>query len=222
MKSLDRLAADPAFIRWFGTSITRDQNGVPTLAYRGEHGPWDDGFQSRCASLTFGTAQAASTYALDPNNPHDLPEASRVTPCVLRIERPVFADPDDPFVDLPILANAIGREACVSLAVRLSAHIVATGNWEENFQDEWGSDLPGLLAARPSALDELYVMAWPLFDDHEAVSLMRSAGFDGAIHGGMGVTALEPEWRIFDPDQALPVLCSASILHADAGLALAA
>jgi hypothetical protein len=36
-----------------------------------------------------------------------------------------------------------------------------------------------------------------LLDDADEVARLRAKGFDGAIHGGNGETALEPEYRVF-------------------------
>lgn len=188
-------------------TFARERDGTPSVCWRGEHGVWTSGFQSRLAALSFGSREAACTYASDPNDDSMMPHAPRVSPWLLRIVRPVMNDPDDPFIDLPVLARAIGREATIQIALRMAHHILDTGRWMDDFADTWGTDVAGLLRWRPASLDELYLVAHRVFDDHAAVALLRDAGCDGAICGGMGENSLETEWRLFDAVNALPALC---------------
>ena len=114
--------------------------------------------------------------------------------------------------DLATAVDAARAASCAQpraqgMALRMAGHIVETGNWQENFEDVWGTDVAGLLRWRPSSIDDLYLLAYNVFDDAEAVALMRAAGHDGAICGGMGENALETEWRLFDAADALPAWC---------------
>lgn len=199
-----RAMRHPAVADFLLGTHAADRDGVPSVCWRGEHGRHEGDFHSALASLSFGSREAACIYATDPNDSRMIPHSPRVSPWLLRIVRPVMNDLDDPFLDLPLLARAIGREATTAIAVRMAGHIVATGNWQDNFQDLWGTDVAGLLRWRPASLDELYLLAYQVFDDPEAVSLLRAAGHDGAICGGMGENALETEWRLFDEKDALP------------------
>lgn len=199
-----RAIRSPDVVEFLRGTHAADRDGVPSVCWRGEHGRNEGDFHTALASLSFGSREAACIYATDPNDRRMTPHSPRVSPWLLRIVRPVMNDPDDPFIDLPLLARAIGREATAAIAVRMSSHIVATNNWEDRFQDLWGSDVAGLLRWRPASLDDLYLTAYQVFDDPEAVSLLRAAGHDGAICGGMGENALETEWRLFDAKGALP------------------
>jgi hypothetical protein len=202
-----RAVEDPAVARFLRGTLAMERDGTPSICWRGEHGPHTSDFQSNLASLSFGSREAACLYATEPNDHRMSIDAPRVSPWLLRIARPVMNDPDDPFIDLPLLARAIGREATTAIAVRMAEHIVDTGNWQDHFQDLWGSDVAGLLRWRPASMDDLYLVAYQVFDDPEAVGLLQAAGHDGAICGGMGANALETEWRLFDAHHALPAWC---------------
>lgn len=202
-----RAMENPAVADFLSGSFAIESDGTPSICWRGEHGPHASDFQSKLASLSFGSREAACLYATEPNDHRMSVDAPRVSPWLLRIARPVMNDPDDPFLDLPLLARAIGSEATTRIAVRMSEHIVNTGNWQDSFQDLWGSDVAGLLRWRPASIDDLYLVAYQVFDDPEAVSLLRATGHDGAICGGMGGNALETEWRLFDAHDALPAWC---------------
>lgn len=196
--------------RWFAGSLIKDEHGLPLVTWRGEHGPDNGAFQSRLPSLAFGTRETALLYAESPNDGSAFPIAHRITPAYLRICNPIINDIDDPFLDLAILISAIGYAATRDLALRHAQHILATGNWEENFQPQWGTDVANLLTSVPDALGELYLLAYVILDDPVAITALKNAGFDGAIHGGCGANALEPEWRIFDHSQAVPALLGAA------------
>lgn len=199
---------DPALDRWLAGSLVRNVDGEPIVTWRGEHGAHDGGdLQTRHGSLSFGDRNTACIYATDPNDRHDIVVAPRVSAWYLRIRRPVMNEPSDPFMDLPLLIDAIGREHTTELALRMSSGIMETNNWEEKFSDQWGCDLEGLLRFRPACLDELYLPAYRIMDDREACAMLARAGYDGAICCGMGENALETEWRVIDPADALPVWC---------------
>lgn len=200
---------DPRFRAWFDGSVVHE-DGVPTIVWRGEHGLVDaTRFATRHGSLSFGTRETACLYALNPNDRRSDPIAisPRVTPSYLRIVRPVMNDPDDPFIDMVHLIRAIGREAARDAALHLSAHVTRTGQWEEEFAGEWGADLAGLLRAKPSVLDDLYGVAHPFLDDATLCRLLAAAGYDGAVCGGWGENACEPEWRLIDHSGVVSALC---------------
>ena len=62
-----------------------------------------------------------------------------------------------------------------------------------------------LAEAQPDLLLQLYFEVYALLDDPAEVALLRAAGYDGAIHGGSGETAMEPEYRVFSEDQVRSV-----------------
>lgn len=51
-------------------------------------------------------------------------------------------------------------------------------------------------------MDALYIDAYVILDRPDVIADLRAAGYDGAIHGGNGVTGLEPEYKVFDHSQA--------------------
>jgi len=198
-------ASDPAFSAWFEGSVVRD-DAIPVIAWRGEHGPATRGFSTKLGSLSFGTRETACLYACSPNDSRMSVVAPRVTPCMLRIRRPVMNDPDDPFMDLTHLVRALGRDAALAIALEHADRISSTGHWDETYADEWDADVAGMLKAHPARLDDLYLVAHAVMDDHRACALLRRAGYDGAVCGGWGENACEPEWRVIDPEDVVPAM----------------
>lgn len=200
--------ADPDLEAWLDGSLVRDAHGDPIVVWRGEHGPPDGRMlQTRHGSLSFGDRDTACLYATHPNDRRDVDLHPRVSAWHLRIRRPVMNDPSDPFMDLPLLVTALGRARTVEIALELSDDITSTGKWEEDFAPVWGWDLEALLRFRPASLDELYLPAYHVMDSSAICSELARAGYDGAICGGWGENALETEWRVIDPDDALPAWC---------------
>lgn len=190
---------------WLGRSVVRDADGSPTTVWRGEHGEHDGrDFRTRHGSLSFGGRETACVYAQNPNERGDHAWAPRVSAWHLRIERPVMNDPSDPFMDLGLLVAALGRERTIGIALQHADRIVDTGHWIEEYADLWGGDVAGLLRFRPAALDDLYVQAFVVMDDRAVCGELARLGYDGAICGGWGENALETEWRLIDPANALP------------------
>lgn len=185
-----------------GTKVV-DAAGKPLTVYRGEHGDAPaDAFHSRLPSLSFGSKEAANTYAMEPNVHTDVAHSPRVTPAHLNIRNPVIHNEDDPFLDLSTLVPKFGEDFVRGLARQYSDHITNTNNWEENFHPHYES-VDDLLTRDPHRLNELYMDAYPLLDDPGFVNAAKERGFDGAIHVGNGATAADLEYRIFDPSQAV-------------------
>lgn len=196
---------------WLGESRVLDVDGKPLVVYRGEHGvnaPSSVGLRSRLGSLTFGSAATASTYAKEPNDRlHDHEAHSPVVvPAYLRIERPIVESPDDPFIDVSRLIETLGIDQARRIAFKFRDHIENTGRWQEDFADANPSVGDFIQQAGEDDLSALYFEVYPVLDDPAEVALLRAAGFDGAIHGGSGVSAMEPEYRVFDAHQVLPAI----------------
>jgi hypothetical protein len=201
------------FKAWFGKSRAVDAGRAPVLVFRGEHGEADIplvGAHSRRGALSFGSLAAANVYAADPNDPiHDQTAAApRVVPAFLRIEHPLIDTPEDPFLELSVLRQALGPAQCRRIAAKFADAIADTGNWDEHFAPRFPSVAAFLEQASDDDLDELYFYAYRLMDDPQEVELLRQAGFDGAIHGGAGSNALEPEYKVFSPEQVLPAIAA--------------
>lgn len=173
--------------------------------HRGEHGadPAKGGFQSRLPSLSFGSMAAAKLYSTSPNNRSldKTASAPRIRSVYLKIDNPVVSDPDDPFIDFKTIERVVGRKRAAEMAVEYESHIMNTNNWEENFSGGFQS-VEELLRARPESLGDLYMDAYVILDDPGFVAAAREAGYDGAIKAGTGENAMEPEYQIFDSNQA--------------------
>ena len=169
---------------------------IENVRYRGQHGESPD-IETKVGSISFGDAEAASLYAQQPNVSSDVAQASKVFPSFLKIENPIINAPDDPFMDFSILSDAIGFDKAKKYFIKHQDDVMNTGNWEENFMDEYDSvaDVPD------SRLPELYMQSYTILDDPSAVKDMKAAGFDGAIHMGSGETFDQTEYKVFDKSQ---------------------
>lgn len=204
------------FLHWFADSKVSDESSRPLIVYRGEHGAadlWNNGnnrtrkwgnYQTHLGALSFGSLNAARTYALNPNRRDDIPSAPRVTSAYLSIQNPVMNRPGDPYVELPDIAKAIGQRRARKIALDFKDYITHTCNW----CDRIGSDFESFeeyFGSKSFDLDELYFVAYALFDDMRYAAVFKRAGFDGAIHGGDGVTFGETEFKVFGAEQVWPV-----------------
>lgn len=195
---------------WLAGSLVVDDGGRPLVVYRGEHGapmalPGERLFQSRLGSISFGSAEAASFYALEPNNRNDRPVAPRVYPVVLSITNPIINNPDDPFIDLRAIEAALGQEHALRIARKFAHAVQNTNCWEEMSAELGVTTIEEAAQKHPGRLMDAYFDVFHLLDDPDEVRLLMEHGFDGAIHIGNGETADELEYRIFDESQALSV-----------------
>ena len=199
------------FEKWFAGSKVINESGDPLIVYRGEHGntnnissvekeKYGDFFQTRLGSLSFGSLEAANTYAQYPNNKNDSAESPRVIPAYLSIKKPFINEKEDPFVDFSYIADKLGKNVALKFAKKHSEYIENTDNWYEKFADEF-SNVDDLLKTSPENVTDLYIDGYPLFDDVEFVDILKKNGYDGAIIGGNGETAMEAEYRVFSKDQ---------------------
>ncbi|MHB1910180.1 MAG: ADP-ribosyltransferase-containing protein [Nitrososphaerales archaeon] len=187
---------------WFDGSLVRDEEGKPLVVYRGEHGNTRTGeeFSSLLASLSFGTSEVASEYALAPNVGKHIPIAPRVYPCYLRIVNPVLNNPNDAYMEFSDIEDKFGRNVAIRFAIRFSEYIEHTSNWGENYSEEYAS-VEELLRQRPETIRNLYMWAFPLLDDFEFVELAKSKGYDGAIHAGTAASLGTIEYKVFHHSQ---------------------
>jgi len=191
-----------AFEIWFDNSLVRDEEGKPLVVYRGEHGNNTTGeeFFTLLASLSFGTSEVASEYALNPNVPSHIAIAPRVYPCYLRIINPVLNTPNDAYMEFSDIEDKFGREVAIRLAIRFSDYIEHTSHWGENYSDEY-ANVEDLLLQRPETIRDLYMWVFPLLDDYEFVELAKSKGYDGAIHAGTATSLGTIEYKVFHHSQ---------------------
>lgn len=190
-------------VSWGVNSKVVDDQGCLLPVFRGQHGTLEHWGETRLGSLSFGSAEAASLYALQPNDRRMVVAAPKVFPVFLDIRNPFVANADDPFMDLSHYAAVFGIEETCRIALKFKDYVENTNAWEE-LQPEYGS-IERLVAERPDLLQALYVEVYTLLDDPEEVERLRAAGFDGAIHGGSGATSLEPEYRVFSMEQVRSV-----------------
>lgn len=193
------------FTEWFGSSVARDECGLPLVVYRGEHGSPDYIFQSKIGSMSFGSVEAANIYATHPNDLSMIAIAPRVLPVYLKIENPIINSPDDPFIDLSILDRKLGFSEATRIALKFADHIMNTDCWNEISGETGMHSIDELVARAPDRLLELYFNAYILLDDIDEVEKLRKCGFDGAIHMGNGETFDQVEYKVFSLDQVRSV-----------------
>lgn len=190
--------------RFAGSKVV-DADGKPLLVFRGEHGrPDGRRFQSRHGSISFGDLAAAKIYASSPNDHRDWVHEPRIMPAYLRISKPIMDCETDPFIDLTIIEKALGRDEAIRIAHKFADHIENTGYWYELSQKLRGQGVADLLKRHPAKLAELYFQAFNYLDDAAEVAILKRAGFDGALHCGMGENATDPEYKVFDEAQIIP------------------
>jgi len=189
---------NPNFVRWFGKSIVVDhKTKKPLVVFRGEHGDTNGNFLSRRSSLTFSSFHSANSYSLSPNDRDDLYASNpHVFPCYLKIEKPFIVQYTDPYVEFSDMLRIAPLTKVIELAIRFEDGIYNTGNWMDNYSDDYDS-VEELLTQKPEEIKKLYTLAFEILDDAECVSLIKQAGYDGAIHGGFGVEH-DAEYRVFD------------------------
>lgn len=187
-------------LSWASGTLVADENGIPIKVYRGEHGESSGVIHTRHGAISFGSREAAESYATQPNNPNDVPVIPRIIEAYLSLKNPVINDNEDPFIDLGHIADILGMEKAVLIATFCDDHIKNTDNWCSSFGENY-ENVADLLAHSPEMLRELYVDAYPIFDNHGFVQWFKDAGYDGAIHGGNGETALEAEYKVFSESQ---------------------
>lgn len=168
--------------------------------YRGQHGTPCVKIHSRHKAISFGSLQAAKTYAESSNNKRDIVKHPKVIKAHLRIENPFLNEPDDPFIDIALIAKKTSKEYALKIALKFGTHIMHTNNWEEQFQSRF-RDVDELVKKSPEEVSELYFDAFRFFDDNQVVEHLIALGYDSAIHGGNNVTAMEAEYKVFSKEQ---------------------
>jgi len=159
-------------------------------------------FQTRLGSLSFGSAKAASVYAMEPNDHSDGPAHSpRVVPAYLQINNPLINTPEDCYIDLSRIRALRGEDEARRIATKFAGHIENTGLWQDEYAAAHPSIDQFIKSAAIEEIDALYFNVWVYLDDPDEVALLREAGIDGAIYGGSGANALEPEYRVFSDTQ---------------------
>lgn len=190
------------------TAVT-NHLGEPLIVYRGEHGLLDEenpGLQTRLGSLSFGSAAAASTYAQHPNVRGMTAESPRVYPAFLIINNP-FTTEHDPFLDFSHVEKKLGRDIALHFFDRYADHAEHTDNWASEINgDDKFTGVREFLKLHPERAGELYASIYPFLDDPEFSEILKAKGFDGAIYGGCGENALEPEYRVFEESSVIYAL----------------
>ena len=184
---------------WGARSKVVDEDGHLVPVFRGQHGHVEHWDETVRGSLSFGSADAACSYALQPNDRRHSVQAPKVFPVFLDICNPFLVSDSDPFMDLSHYANAFGLAETIRVALKFRAHIYNTNAWED--VSPGFDSVEALVERRPELLMELCFLLYELLDDADEVARLRTKGFDGAIHGGSGETALETEYRVFSPAQ---------------------
>lgn len=198
-----------------------DRLGQPIVVYRGEHSADGRWLSTRRPGLSFSTAAVANEYALHPNDRVDETGVlePRIMAAHLTMRRPLVNDPEDAFIDFGVLVKALGRDQACAAAKRLARDIEQTQAWldvqAERAQSALASgranSVEQFVDQSANEIERLCVQAWRLLDDELTVQLLIKAGYDGAIFGGSGVGALEPEYRVFSAAQVNPLWSSDSV-----------
>lgn len=172
---------------------------IHTISYRGEHGDLSRHplLHSRLGSLSFGSRRAAEIYANSPNVLSDQAVDPRVIKAEISISKPVMNDGNDPFLDLFILEDILGRDKTLEIAFRHADHVEHTNNYEEIACELGVGSLKELIDHHPEYLGKMYLNSYAIFDDHEIVSDLLALGYDGAVTAGCGANLQEPEYRVF-------------------------
>lgn len=183
-------------------TVVKNDDGTPRLVYRGEHGSTDGGdpgVRSLYPSLSFGDAQTASLYAMEPNDRKHTAESPRVYPAYLIIKKPFIVTDGDPFVDFAYLEKHLGKDVAVQFFLKNANKVEETNNWQDdiNADDKW-SGIREFYQNEPDRMGELYTELFPMLDDPEFIKILQAKGYDGAIYGGSGANALDDEYRVFD------------------------
>lgn len=196
-----KLESSEKFLDWFDGSIVVDERGKPLEVFRGQHGSKSNSLESRRGSFSFSDREVAEFYALHPNDARidSFAKNPRVISAYVRIVNPFIDSPDDPFIDLSAIRDALGFAEVSRIAVKFSSDIQNTDLWDEEFSKHY-KDVKSLLKDRPKIVGELYFYSYRLFDDQAEVLKIKSYGFDGAISSLTGAHAGTPEYRVFDED----------------------
>lgn len=160
-----------------GREFLRDAHGRLLVVYRGEHGKrTEEPFQSRLGSLSFaGRETTARHYSRSPNN-RVLDEhvvSPRVIAAIIEIRNPIINTPEDPFIDLSVLIEKLGRDEAHAIALRHADYIEATDYWGEIAERCGLNSVEEFIRKHPERLGDLYFNAFVLFDDNDAVAVMR-------------------------------------------------
>lgn len=194
-----------ANLPWGARSKVVDADGHLIAVFRGQHGAQDHWGETLLGSLSFGSAEGASAYATSPNVTTMVVQAPKVFPVHLNIEKPFVDTPDDPFMDLSFYNELFGLEETRRIAVKFKDYVEHTNAWLETSEEHGFDSVVDMAESRPDLLLALCFEVYALLDDPAEVALLRAAGYDGAIHGGSGETAMEPEYRVFSEDQVRSV-----------------
>ncbi len=184
------------------SKVVDPATGEPLVVYRGEHGAsTNDQPMTKIGNFTFvDDEDVAEVYANEPNDRTQFAESPHVFAAYLSIQNPAIHNEMDPFAEFSQIEDNFGRDAAIKFAIKHGDWVVDTGNWQENYSDEY-DDVESLLRAKPEEVRNLYMNAYVLLDDQEFTSAAKAAGFDGGIHMGNGESAVATEYRVFSPTQ---------------------
>jgi ADP-Ribosyltransferase in polyvalent proteins len=188
---------------WGVGSRVVDAEGHLLPVYRGQHGGADHWEESFLGSLSFGSLAAAESYALNPNRRDMVAQAPKIFPVYLDLRNPFVVSKTDSFLDLSRYAEVFGLEETKRVARKYRDYVCSTDAWADTAKSVGGFEK--MVEAHPDAMLELYFLVYALLDDAEEVALLRERGFDGAIHGGSGATAMQTEYRVFSSGQVKSV-----------------
>lgn len=180
----------------------KDAQGKPLTVYRGEcanadiHEPKGN---LRC--LYFGNIETANNYAT-PNKTGCEYHGPRIFPAHLVIKRPFMNEPTNPFLDLQLVINRLGRAEAERIAIRFAKWIEETDQWARINKERRYKGVEDYLRSPMGDVSQLYFQAFVFFQSFMEVGRLSRLGYDGAIHRGSGWGSAEkPEYCVFSRKQ---------------------
>lgn len=178
------------------------KTGLPLTVYRGECNHPDVSYPKHYPkAMYFGDLETAHHYANHPNTGDYY--TSRIYPAHLVMKRLFINQPTDPFLDLQIIINRLGRNEALRVAKRFAKAIEDTNNWVDNINAENSyKGVEDYLSSPQGDVSKLYFLAYKYFDSLIEVIHLRKLGYDSAIFAGSGKgSAGKPEYCVFDIKQ---------------------
>lgn len=183
-----------------------NDDGIPKLLYRGEFGlnaKSKPQLETQNCIVSFGSCEVGNDYASAFGRDKQ-PLLPRVYPVYLNIEKPFVNDPGDPYVDYTLLVSLLGEDNAKHFFLKHQETAMSNGNWLNEVNDpEQFKDIRDLAERAPERLNELYIHVYALMEDAKFVSLLKDAGYDGAITCTDTEHEDTAEYWVFDPSAVI-------------------
>ncbi|KKN80609.1 hypothetical protein LCGC14_0328280 [marine sediment metagenome] len=161
-------------------------------------------FQLARDSLTFAPIEALHQLV-----DAGLAEDAVLAPIALSLTNPIVNTPTDPYISFKQLREALGDDSASFIMMLNEQEIYGSTVWQELVHDTDFSDLAEVFEDGRLSLDALHIPVSKLMGSN-TISLVRDAGFDGAIYADIRSGNANTVWQVLDPDQASPMPSNAS------------